>query len=1189
MRGLLRVAGCGRGLCVLLVLVVCGVGGLCVPGMAGAVVVGVPGWSVSSVSRPSGFVVGVAPGGDSFVVLVTNSGGAASSGVVTVTDQLPEGLLPASGVSAKDELLENLHGGSGDFSTGCGEIGTNGFTCSYSGVVAPGDTLSFSFPVRVTGGPGVVRNVVTVSGGGAPSPSVVETPTTIYADAAAARAGTGFGIAVGGSGTALSSVQAGAHPDLTTTFAVNTDTAAGATAGAVKDVTDDLPPGFAGDLVDTPACSAVDFLLEECPVSTQVGVTTVTIDDGEGNPSVNLQPVYNLAAEPGEVGKIGFWALSFHYEGDIAVRAPGEASPLAGQPGEPYGLKATFYNTTAGTVAVDNVSLTIWGVPNSPSHDALRYFPGVLIKLVRNGSHFGTPAEGPEVPYFSNPTSCGGRLEAAFKLTSWENPAESENPGVTGMRFGPIVGCDSAELWMEPKLVAETTTNTAGAASGLDVKTSIRQTYPDPGVLATSTLKKEVVTLPEGMTINPGAGAGLEACSEAEFAEEGPQYTPGRGCPAASKLGTVRIKTPSIAEEVTGSVYIAQPYENPFGEPPEHPGGTLLAIYLVARAQNRGVLVKTPGLVKPDETTGRLRTTFDELPPLPFNSATFEFDEGANEPLVTPPTCGNYTVTAELTPWANPEGSPLTPEIPPFPITTGCPAGGIPPLNPQVSAGTLNNAAGSYSPLDIKLSRGDGEQEITGFSSQMPPGLTANLTGVAECSEAQVAAARAQTGAQAEEHPACPSGSEIGHTIAEAGVGTVLAQAPGKLYLGAPFQGAPFSIVSVTAAKVGPFDLGTVVVHLPLFLNPETAAVTVGSGAANQIPHIIRGIVIHVRNIRVYVDRSHFILNPTSCAPMGFAATVIGGGADPTNPADNTPATVTDPFQAAECANLAFKPRFSVSTSGKTSRQLGAALHVQLSYPNGSFGNSANIRSVKVNLPKQLPSRLTTLQKACQDSVFAANPAGCPAASIVGHAKAVTPVLPVPLEGPAYFVSHGGEEFPDLIVVLQGYGVTVHLVGTTFIKNGITSSTFKHVPDVPVGSFELTLPEGPFSALAANGNLCTANLVMPTAFTAQNGATLTQSTSIEVQGCPYALRIVHRSVSNHTLTLGVSVPQAGRLSASGKGLTSASGSATGRQTLVLKLKERRAGKLRTGVLLRFTPNKGKQRKILRKTFHITFG
>ena len=322
-------------------------------------------------------------------------------------------------------------------------------------------------------------------------------------------------------------------------------------------------------------------------------------------------------------------------------------------------------------------------------------------------------------------------------------------------------------------------------------------------------------------------------------------------------------------------------------------------------------------------------------------------------------------------------------------------------------------------------------------------------------------------------------------------------------------------------------------VHLPLQINPLTAAVSIPAGAADQIPHIIKGIVIHVRDIRVYIDKPNFTLNPTNCNPQTFAATVIGGGADPANPADNDPVTGTNPFQAANCANLKFAPKFAVSTSGKTSRSKGASLSVKLTYPKAPQGTQANIKSVKVDLPKQLPSRLTTLQKACTAAQFNANPAGCPAASVVGHAKAITPIIPVPLEGPAYFVSHGGEAFPSLIVVLQGYGVTIDLVGTTFIsKAGITSSTFKTVPDQPVTSFELTLPQGKFSALAANGNLCSVtntvtvkkkvtvrvkghkktvtrkvkesvagSLTMPTAFVAQNGAVIHQSTPVGVSGC----------------------------------------------------------------------------------------
>jgi hypothetical protein len=417
----------------------------------------------------------------------------------------------------------------------------------------------------------------------------------------------------------------------------------------------------------------------------------------------------------------------------------------------------------------------------------------------------------------------------------------------------------------------------------------------------------------------------------------------------------------------------------------------------------------------------------------------------------------------------------------------------------------VHENAGAYSPLYLRISRNDGEQEITGFATSLPPGLTGNLSGIPFCGESEIAAARAQTGLQAEEHPACPAASEIGQTIAEAGVGTVLAQTPGKLFLGGPFEGAPFSVVSITSAKVGPFDLGTVVVHLPLRVDPHTAAVSIPAGEADQIPHIIKGVVIHLRSIRVYIDREHFTLNPTSCASASIGITVIGGGADPANPADEDPVTALDPLQVANCASLRFQPSFKVSTTGKTSKAGGASLDVKLSFPSVPPGFEANIAKVKVELPKQLPSRLTTLQKACLASVFEADPARCPAASIVGYAKALTPVLPVPLMGPAYFVSHGGEAFPSLIIVLQGYGVSVELVGTTFIsKSGVTSSTFKTVPDEPVGTFELYLPQGNYSALTANANLCTVKggLQMPTEFISQTNAVIHQDTQITVTGCP---------------------------------------------------------------------------------------
>jgi hypothetical protein len=613
--------------------------------------------------------------------------------------------------------------------------------------------------------------------------------------------------------------------------------------------------------------------------------------------------------------------------------------------------------------------------------------------------------------------------------------------------------------------------------------------------------------LPEGVTINPSQGDGLGACTPSQYASTDIESSPGTGCPETSKIGTVTVHTQLLSESLEGSVFVAQP-DDPLTAQHglENPFDSLLALYVVIKNPERGVMIKLAGKVEPDPRTGQLTSTFDNIPQLPFERFELHFREGVRAPLATPGACGTYTTTAVFTPYSDPLHTVTGQSS--FQVTHGvgggpCPSGGVPPFKPQVLSGTQSNAAGSYSPFYLRLIRNDGEQELTKFTTILPPGLTGNLSGIPFCPNTAIEAARTATGRHELNEPACPAASEIGHTSVGAGVGSVLVQAPGKVYLAGPYHGSALSIVSVTSATVGPFDLGTVVIRFALRINPLTAQVEVDSSGSDPIPHIIDGIVVHVRDIRVYMDRSRFIVNPTSCNTMSIANTITGAGADFTNPADAFPVTVTSPFQAADCSNLTFKPVFKVSTAGKTSRSKGASLSVKLAYPKARFGTQANIRSVKVDLPRQLPSRLTTLQKACPDRTFNTNPAQCPAASRVGQATAITPILPVPLTGPAYFVSHGGAKFPELIVVLQGYGITIDLHGETFISPaGITSSTFRTVPDQPVTSFTLTLPEGANSALAANGNLCNSKLAMPTSFVAQNGATIHQTTKITATGCP---------------------------------------------------------------------------------------
>jgi hypothetical protein len=383
-----------------------------------------------------------------------------------------------------------------------------------------------------------------------------------------------------------------------------------------------------------------------------------------------------------------------------------------------------------------------------------------------------------------------------------------------------------------------------------------------------------------------------------------------------------------------------------------------------------------------------------------------------------------------------------------------------------------------------------------------PPGLLGMLSNVQLCD-----AAGAEAGT-------CGESSKIGTARVASGAGSHPFEIEGNVYLTGPYGGSPFGLSIVTRAVAGPFNLGLVVVRARIDVNQEdsTLTVTTDETGPHAIPQIIFGVPLRLQRITVNIDRSGFMFNPTNCAAKQITATVSGN--------QQASAQVSSPFAAGGCKNLSFKPKFTVSTSAHTSRHSGASLDTKLSYPANSIGVQSNIARVKVSLPKQLPSRLTTLQQACTAAQFARNPSLCPSGSIVGIARARTPLLPVGLSGPVYFVSHGGEKFPSLVIVLEGDNVRVDLTGATFIsKAGITSTTFNTVPDVPVGTFELYLPEGKYSALAANGTLCKeqSKLKMPTEFVAQNGAVLKQSTKVAVVGCPKAAKgkASKRSPSRH--------------------------------------------------------------------------
>lgn len=972
-------------------------------------------------------------------------------------------------------------------------------TCTYDKPVGSGESLAMEIHVTTTTrAPGALTSSATVEGDGAEPASVSE---DVQVSATPAPAG----LAPGSAFSAVSSDQAGGRPDFTNTFTLSTvRDVAGAplAAGSLHDVSATMPPGLVGNTVAVPRCSQAAFYASDCSTSTMVGTATLLSNFGGSHLFWGAKPLYNLQPSKGQVVELGyeategFWVLIFAH-----VRTGGD-----------YGITAVSDDNSEG-VDVLSSTITVWGVPADNSGSGPFEFTikprGASVNNLVVVPFGGVNREVTAVPLFTNPTSCEDPFSSSVEVDFWQNVGAFTGQQAT---MEGMSGCEA--LSFDPSLTVTPETQTTTTATGLRVDLRIPQDE-DPNGLGAANVKDTVVQLPEGMTVNPSQAAGLVGCQllhgtgalpggegegiDLENAE--PAH-----CPPESKIGTVEIDTPLVDHPLSGAVYVARQNENPFG--------SLLALYIAVYDPITNVVVKVAGNVQLDPGTGRLTTTFDDTPELPFEDFKLDFFGGeGHAPLVTPGACGSYTVASDITPWSTPYTPDATPSSQPFAIDEGC---GAPPFSPGFTAGTSDNRAGGFSPFTLKLSRQDDEQQFKSLSLTLPRGASAILAGVPECGETE---ANAGT---------CSSASQIGETSAQAGVGEPITVTGGKVYLTGPYQGAPFGLAIVVPAVAGPFNLGNVVIRATIAINPITAQATVTTNptGAGSIPSILDGIPLDIRTIYATIDRQGFTFNPTNCSPLTVTGSVTSTA--------GSLAAVASHFQATNCAALAFKPTFKISTAGKTGRLIGASLNVKLTYPQASIGNEANVQSVKVELPKQLPSNLKTLQKACPAATFEINPAACDPESRVGTVLVHTPILPVPLTGPAYFVSYGGAKFPELIFALQGDGVTVYVHAETLIneKTGITSSTLHNVPDVPFETFELTLPQGQYSALSAPSGLCNLNttktvkkkvkvrskghtrtitrnvkkvvphsLVMPTEFIAQNGTEIHQNTPITVIGC----------------------------------------------------------------------------------------
>ncbi|HEX3043071.1 MAG TPA: hypothetical protein VHP56_13370 [Solirubrobacterales bacterium] len=1051
-----------------------------------------PWWKIVTGSRPTNLWEPEGPEGSGGLYLViTNIGDApmdSGKKALTITDQLPAG-VEATGA-------EGVGGGKSNAGPVDCEVKTSILiSCSFKGVLKPFDSIEVEVAVDLLGAPPLVGapGKVSVAGGNAPAESVDQeikvnpekTPFGVESFSSRVEAEGGE-----------PDTRAGGHPfQLTTALQFN--------SGRMRPDPDrnqrqvdqpaqprnlrfPLPAGLTGKVASLPTCSFEDFSQESevieaanrCPDEAAIGVAALSIFQqgaiGFARPAV---PVFNLSPAVGEPARFGFTIANTEVIIDTEV-----------DPDNEYRVIASVNNASQVAQFLGSV-LTIWGAPGDPRHDNARGWGCVYNIGIGEERPCQRPPGLGEDAFLRLPVSCTTPMDFGVEVEPWNVPFGTQ---IAKAPFaGPSMsGCN--QIPFDPVVLAAPTSRLAGSPSGLDFQLEM----PNAGLLnkdaiAEGQAETIEVTLPKGMTVNPSQAEGLVGCSPADLARERFDSAPGEGCPEASKIGEVQIQTPILKEEARGSLYVASPFDNPYG--------SLIALYMVAKIPERGILVKQAGVVEPDPRTGQLTSAFEGLPQVPISSVKLHLRSGARSSLVTPPACGSYDVVAEFLPWSapnleEPSADEFVTRTSSFEIERGvnggaCPSGGKPPFHPGLFAGTINNAAKSFSPFNLRLTRNDGEQEFTNFSIKLPPGVIGKLAGIATCTDPQIAAATARTGqngAQEEiERPSCPAGSQVGRTLVGSGVGASLTYVPGKLYMAGPYHGAKLSVVAITPAKVGPFDLGTVVVRQALKVDPETAEVFVDATGSDPLPHIIQGIEVHLRDIMVEVDRPEFVLNPTNCDRTSTASTVLGSGLDFASAADNEPVTVTSPFQAADCSSLGFKPKLSLQLLGGTKRGATPRLKAVLEARKGD----ANIGKAQVTLPHSAfleQSHIRTVCTRVQFNSGAGNGQGCPKGSIYGKAKAITPLLDEPLQGNVYLRS-SNHELPDLVAALHSSKADINLVGRIDSLNGRIRNTFEGVPDAPVTKFILEMQGGQKGLIVNSTDICRGKHKALANFDGQNG------------------------------------------------------------------------------------------------------
>lgn len=1037
--------------------------------IAAAPAAAAPVWNLDLHHSPTNF----APGGvGEYWLDIDNVGDAPTSGSFTFKISLPPGITRDS----FDQLSFDPPGG---VSWSCpGSPGDSTFVCTATGTV-PRHHLNRNLVLVVAIDPGaegdLTANAEVEGGGAGVSATATETVHIGSEESTFGVLADSFVPDFFDADGITTEREAGAHPDLLRVpfdLTSNLSPVPGfldrkLPPGNIRDVRVDLPPGFLGNPTAVGECSQAEFVVNSCPLSSKVGridVGLAGVVPEEDTWDGFTTGVVNMAHPRGAVSDLAFVLFG----NPVHVR-------VSLDPANHYAITSTVSNINE-TLPPFHQFLTLWGMPAAHSHDSER-----CAEFTREP--FGgftdeeCPTEAKSKPFLTVPSQCeGDNTMRLHHYDSWQETG-AFGPEVDYVLPGKFTDCDKPRF--EPDVEIEPTGKQANTPTGLDVHIKVAQNE-NPNALATPPVKRTVVTLPEGMSFSPSFADGLQSCalSQMKLGTNEPV-----DCPDASRIGEVTLSTPLLPKQAEGSMYLAAQGDNPFG--------SLFALYLVLHdTEERGVLIKIPGKIDVDPVTGQITTTFDETPQFPFDDLTLKFRSGPRAPLVNPPSCGTQTIGIEVASWAQPNkpvDASNTYDVSEGANGTPCPSDrGHRPFMPKMTAGTVNPNAGAYSAFLFRLTREDQEQELSGVTATLPPGLVAKIAGITPCSEAAISSISGAQGAGAGEkaNPACPPTSLIGSLSAGLGAGPSPNYFPGKVYLAGPYRGAPLSLAIVTPGLAGPFDLGNVVVRVAIQVDRSTARVT---AVSDPLPTILQGVILRVRDIRLRVDRPGTTLNPTRCSRMAVNGSIAGVGADLASLADDSLFSVSNPFQVGNCDSLRFGPKLSLRLFGGVKRGSHPKFRAMLRMPEGG----ANIRRASVALPHSEFLDQAHIRTVCTRVQFAAEQ--CPPASVYGHAVARTPLFDTPLEGPVYLRS-SSNPLPDLVAALRGpvlQPIEVDLVGRIDSVNGGIRNTFDVVPDAPVDTFTLTMQGGAKGLLVNSTNLCAKTYRANARFVGQNGKATT--------------------------------------------------------------------------------------------------